>query len=462
MSKCHSTFTYLIVLFLLVLDKIAFNFGNPENRPFPTCKPGQSCIDSASFSTPLSDTLRLDVKVLARECGFRVDSHKIVTQDDYILTAHRLINPLISSRFTRGTIILQHGTLCASSFWLLNKKPNKDRPQQAHIKKLKEYPTSNSLAIALVNHGYDVWLTNFRGNQYGRRHQKRTQLDYKFWDFNIDSIIQYDFESNVRYILRQTNSSQYTYIGHSLGATVNMGALIEHRDKPIIVKQSCSILLAPVASTQFINGSFVPFLRMATMMYDDLAPFPGSVQQLSLYAKHICHLMPKLCKWAASMFVGLDKDVMAEETLGASDAELNLKLDIFTMMMHQSVSIQMLKQILQVHSNGRLAKYDYGYTGNKQVYGHPIPPSYDLLAITANKLKMLLIGAPNDLISTKPELDWIFQRLSKVLHSVDYTMIDTQPFNHLDLVLSYESGLLVNEEIIRFIEKNRCFPQKRF
>ena len=89
----------------------------------------------------------------------QVEVHEAVTEDGYILQLHR-----VPPRGGGGgvPVYLQHGLICSSASWVTSGE--------------------NSLAFVLSEAGYDVWLGNFRGNVYGRRHVSlNPDLDNNFW-----------------------------------------------------------------------------------------------------------------------------------------------------------------------------------------------------------------------------------------------------------------------------------------
>lgn len=164
--------------------------------------------------------------------GRILESHPVRTDDAYILTLHHLIAKNYTKTLNKS-VLLHHGLLGSSADWtLLSEK---------------------SLPSLLSDAGYDVWMTNARGNQYSRAHESMDVDSSQFWDFSWQEMGQYDLPAIINYIRSSTNSNDtINYIGHSMGATallVLLSTLPEY-NKYIRV----GILLAPLAFMTDIKG----------------------------------------------------------------------------------------------------------------------------------------------------------------------------------------------------------------
>lgn len=443
----------IIKYFLITLAAVSASIVTVEAQSWPV-----SATETLEDIENNSDFSKLDITYLAKSKGFIVDSHNVKTQDGYILTVHRLVNPLMAKNKTRGLVVIQHGILCASSIFLLNSSPNPslDKPKLIKSPFKPNATMSNSLAIALVNRGYDVWLTNFRGTQYGSNHQELTTEDPDFWAYNADSLIANDLADSVSYILNVTKAPTYTYVAHSLGTTVGLGTLLVHKDSPVVKNLSCSILMAPVASTKYMKGGLLPVFRMATLFYDDLAPFPGNSRTFATFTRRMCLIMPRWCTWMSSMILGDYQRDPGRNASHADQQDHQNQINAFVMMMHQSVSVQLLKHIVQVNRSGKLCRYNYGQEPNLKRYGCKESPQYNLTQIKQPHLKMALVSGATDVISTPGEVKWIKRQFHNNIGLMEDIRIPVDPFNHMDLVLSKDAGKLVNKRVVNFMETNKC------
>ena len=93
--------------------------------------------------------------------------------------------------------MLQHGLLDDAFTWLV--------------------PSWNTTLVKLlIDNGYELWLTNNRGNRYSYQHETLTTKDNQFWNFTFNEMGEYDLPDTVEYIKYKTNVDKLTaYIGHS-------------------------------------------------------------------------------------------------------------------------------------------------------------------------------------------------------------------------------------------------------
>lgn len=75
---------------------------------------------------------------------------------------YRIPNDNVKADKKKDPVFLLHGVACTcSNFVSLGK---------------------SSLAFLLANEGHDVWLGNYRGNEYSQEHVNLTVHDREYWD----------------------------------------------------------------------------------------------------------------------------------------------------------------------------------------------------------------------------------------------------------------------------------------
>ena len=126
--------------------------------------------------------------------GFNVEPHHVITEDCYVILVYRIVHPNLSENQKRRPILLQHGLLSTPADFLMNSPGGRVNDND-----------NRNLAFALARIGYDVWLSNSRGNAYSRNHtQFDADKDEKFWQFTFDEMSKFDLPATFGYIQHVT------------------------------------------------------------------------------------------------------------------------------------------------------------------------------------------------------------------------------------------------------------------
>ncbi|XP_046666167.1 lipase 1-like isoform X2 [Homalodisca vitripennis] len=148
------------------------------------------------------------------------ESHTVETEDGYKLTMFRVVQ----AKKPAIPVLFQHGYQASSDAWVTDPE---------------------SLAFRLSDAGYDVWMTNARGNAYSRSHAKLKPEDKEFWDFSWHEMGMIDLPAAIDYVLNNTGQPSLHLIAHSMGTTV---CFVMASSRPEYNQKLKSLVgLAPVA-----------------------------------------------------------------------------------------------------------------------------------------------------------------------------------------------------------------------
>ncbi|XP_061713891.1 lysosomal acid lipase/cholesteryl ester hydrolase-like [Cydia pomonella] len=138
----------------------------------------------------------LTITELARKYGYNMEEHKVMTEDGYILTVHRLQGR--NATLNGKVVFLMHGIIESSDSWDLQ-GPGK------------------ALGYILADNGYDVWMGNARGNKHAMSHKELDAKNSDFWEFTWEEIGLYDLPAMIDHVLNMTGKERLYYVGHSQG-----------------------------------------------------------------------------------------------------------------------------------------------------------------------------------------------------------------------------------------------------
>ncbi|XP_045521514.1 lipase 3-like [Pieris brassicae] len=351
--------------------------------------------------------------------GYICETHTVVSQG-YILNIHRIPHPKGNKNVSKKTILLQHGLFASSADWILN-GPEK------------------GLAYVLADAGYDVWMSNVRGNKYSREHACLKTSSKSYWNFSWHDIALYDIPSIIDYITTMKGDAEVTYIGHSMGTTIIFAMLTLRPEYNSILK--AAFALAPVV-----------FLSDIKSPIKSLAPIASNVAYMEmLYGSH--EFLPKK---SALRRISSSCDAENMESLacknvifyicGYNEKQFNKTLlPVFMNNLGTGTSWKTAVHFAQeVMAGGKFQQFDYG-SNNQRVYDSDTPLEYDLSKIT---LPVILVWAENDLLSSEKDVKSLYEKLPP---TTKIYKIPDPNFNHLDYLWAIEAPKLLNDKVMEYL-----------
>ncbi|KAL7636400.1 UNVERIFIED_CONTAM: hypothetical protein RMT77_013175 [Armadillidium vulgare] len=363
--------------------------------------------------------------------GYPIEVHKVMTKDGYILEMHRIKGPHKSYRGSHSdlpgygrAVYVQHCVLCSSLDFVLND------PHQA-------------LAYVLADAGFDVWLGNYRGNVYSRKHIHLSPEDTKFWKFSFMEMAHYDIPAMVYFILENTGHENVSYIGHSMGTTGLFAAnsLMPQLNEKIRVMAA----LAPVAYLDHIRGPMRHLFQLAKYSYHFKEKFnKAEVRSISSMQ---ASLAKTFCKPGSfSFFINVCQAILPGIVGGPNRGYIHKKyLPIVLSNTPAGTSARTLAHLGQLVDAGAFQMFDYGPKMNKQLYGTRRAPAYQL---SKTMIPVGLFWSDNDWVSTPEDVKMVARDLPNV--ALNYR-VPQEDFNHLDFLHAVTAKEVLYNRLVQFL-----------
>ena len=183
--------TFAILSSLLISTKASQSFERDHQKSTENdINLNQIHYDLKKSKKPIQCSPVLFQKLLPLKYSF--STHKVVTEDNYILTIFRVQNKGKGTKF--NCLIAKSGSIGAQRPVLLQHGFNADGHSF-----FVEY-TNSSLGFLLADQGFDVWVGNSRGCKFSRQHKSLAIDDRRFWNFSFMQMGMYDVPANLKFI----------------------------------------------------------------------------------------------------------------------------------------------------------------------------------------------------------------------------------------------------------------------
>ncbi|XP_052740925.1 lipase 3-like [Bicyclus anynana] len=390
------------ITYLVLISKICDGFIEVKDI--------KNSVDSSE-----NNETNLNVTQLAKYHGYNIETHKVITDDGYILSVHRI--PSRKPIKNTSVVFLMHGILDCADSWLLQ-GPNK------------------ALAYTLVDKGYDVWMGNARGNKYSSTHAFLDTGATEYWKFSWEEIGFYDLPAMIDYVLAKTEKESLYYVGHSQGTTAFFAMLaLKPEYNP---KVNMMFALAPIT---WISNAKSPIFNLFTPAYGIFKYFTSNLNNYSTNVDIFKNIPKLLCK-----FLPIGCDNVLQWIIGNDYKFINVELlPVIYGHMSSGSSLMQFIHYGQMFQSGRFCRFDYGETDNLAKYGAITPPEYDLNRVT---VPVVLFYSTNDWLSDLEDVKQLFAKLPNV-----YDSYNINRFNHVDYMFADVAKVLIYSVIIKKIEE---------
>jgi len=345
---------------------------------------------------------------MIRHNGYRVEIHKVVTSDDYVLTLHRVLPPDGALDGRHATpVILQHGVLADSTCWMCN-------------------GAEHSFAFILVDAGYDVWLGNSRGTVYSREHKSMDPDKNKvFWKYTWQDMAENDLPAIVDYTLQHSTYQQLHYIGHSQGCLLALTALSD--DKHDLTNKIASFQgLAPVFKLKHLTD---PLKSVAVAVDSWLPKIPNKGMELMGRSRFVRYFVSKL--FEMKDLFGSKNPPNSKVLIYALGLHLDHyfedKLPLCFSNTPAGTSLHNLLHFSQIVTSGVTKKFDYKASrDNLLLYGNSFPPDYD---VTNVQVPCYLYFGDLDIFTHEHDRAHLISKLPNIKHE---QLLSN--FDHMDFI----------------------------
>ncbi|XP_039952434.1 lipase 3-like isoform X1 [Bactrocera tryoni] len=368
--------------------------------------------------------------------NYPLEEHTVQTSDGYLLSTYR-IRALTAKR--SGVVLLQHGFTLSSDVWLL-RGPKEDLP------------------YLLADAGYDVWLGNHRGNEYGLKHSNLDPIaDRKhFWNFTWHEMGYYDLPNIIDYILEETGEKSLHYVGYSQGGLV---ALVLLMTRPEFAEKFKSLqFTAPTVYMRNLNvpvpASWIGKLRNYLSRYLDWWGY-GETLQFARWNLHkrMCKAMCADGAWLRPVFKKIFS--MIGGPVAANEDYEHILTEICGSVPVGASSKQLL-HYMQLYATGGFTQFDYGSADrNLRQYGQVLAPSYNVSSI---KNCIAIYYSETDKMCGPEDV----RQLGRDLQCAELHRLPYAAWNHGDFVWSRHARYALHEPIIAKMDAWRDGMQIRF
>ncbi|GFO44618.1 lipase [Plakobranchus ocellatus] len=412
-------------MWLLLLTAIAALSSTVRVSPIPIKVTDQSLkfINEAAsrtgYTLQRNPEAHMNTTELISSKGYPVESHKVITEDGYILGVFRIPHGLHNKdvKGPRPVVILQHGLVSSGDDFLVNL-------------------ANESLGFILADAGADVWIGNSRGNIYSRQHTSLSPNSFEFWNFSWDQMAMYDLPATINYVLNHTHQEQLYYVGHSQGTAIAFAKFSEDQELASHVKHIMA--MAPIGRVTHMESPLIRFLLpIATEVELFLEIFGHGEFNIPLPIQRF--VAGALCeKWG---------DLICENFFfllcGFNAKSFNMsRSDVYLSHDPAGASARTVMQWAQNVKSGQFQRFDFGEKENLAKYGQKTPPIYNPGKVN---VPVAIFRGSHDWLADPKDVEWLLPQLNVTLD------VNIPFYEHLDMTWAVDAHTLMYKDLVNIV-----------
>jgi len=359
------------------------------------------------------------------------EEYDVRTADNYTLKLYRI--PYGKSGKGGGTpgakrpiVYLQHGFGTSSADWVIN------LPQL-------------SAGFVFADAGFDVFLGNFRGSLYGRKHDLWDTTTHFFWQFSLTDMALKDLPAllqTTKEVAKFERNDKFYFIGHSTGATAAFILFSQPQYQTLARDITQFYALAPLVEMTQVRGPlrfgapFANYLNVVSDFYgvDEFAPNKALRDS---WADYVCE-NPETdltCKNVMLMISGQ----LDSRQFNAS------RLPVINAHSPGGTSVKAAIHLAQMISTGQFKDFDYGnYLINRQHYPQNTPPFFQLSNMQFPPTYLYSGGSdwlarPEDIFSWSTKIQKVLAKQPEQISN----------FNHIEFLWSNKAARSIYQPIMQ-------------
>lgn len=311
-------------------------------------------------------------------------------------------------------VLLLHGILTGGDVYVIN-------------------PPGEGFGFILADAGYDVWILNFRSTDFSYGHISFKKADEGFWDWSVDELASEDVITSLE-LIQSITMRKTLLVGFSQGSQATLAAFSQGLGNDLVSK---AVLMAPVAyltsGPQLLMAASVLQLQK---IYESLHMY-----ELSTRGPQGRALVDLICSASSTTCYRDWFRVFSGYTCCINSTRRSF-IDKYET---QATSVKNLDHFSQQIRLKTFAKYDYGTSGNLQLYNQATPPAYEVSKYPSSA-NTLFISSINDSLANVVDVAHLLTEVP-----AGFQVKTVQDFGHLDFVFGYNANRVVYDAVLEFL-----------